>query len=337
MSQKNTINKVDLVVIIDTSSSLRDDAATISNVAEQVIENVTESYPCDLEITWLGIEGIWHGTPFSRTLRNYLINSGVNESELTGLKVSRSNGRNDPARGDGAGAIADACNHFDWRLGANRAIFYLGELGISSDNESLDLDQWEKAIAAAKSALVRVHSYRKSAGDNVAISEQTGGLSFIHPLDDQGWSSALLSVVAASFTPESYLGIDKYSPSFELICPQPSLGENQVETVAIAVTNKYSNITFRDVTVFLSAVTIDERTPVPNLPDEIPPILLQPNTPIYFGDIDPYNPDIEPVPTATIRPIQIETRGSISGEFWLNIDYSYSAEFSVKKQETVLV
>lgn len=335
MSNKNAINKVDLVVIIDTSSHLRDDAAIIGNVVTQVMKNISQSCPGDLQITWLGIEGIWHRTPFSRTLRNYLVNCGVNGSELTELKVNRSHGRNDPARGDGAGAIADLCQHFNWRLGSNRVIFYLGEFSISQENQSLDLDRWEKAIAVAKSSGVTVHSYLKSQGENLIekfpkISEETGGISFIKTLDNNSFSEALLSIISNSFTPEYYLETDKYAPSFELIFSKPSLGKNQLETVAIAATNNYTNITFRDVTVFLSAVTIDHITPVPNLPDDTTPIVLQPNTPIYFGDITPDHP-------STTRQIQIETRGNITGEFWLNINYTYSAEFVIKKLQTVVV
>jgi len=345
MTDTNTIPKVDLVAIVDTRTSLRADAEALSEAAETAIARTLDTCPCDLQVTWLGIEGIWQDTRFSRTLRNYLMgNCGVSDSELLRLKSPR-NTRNDPARGDGAEAIDYLCRYFNWRDRATRAIFYLGDGALGGGDRKpnpVDLELCDRAIAEAKSAGVVVHTYfavtdspyqEEFQADYARLAEQTGGLSYIAPLDDGGFAAVLEAAIRGSLSPSYSLEMTQPLPCFELITPKSRLGTNRSSTVAIAATNCYTNVTFRDVTVFLSAVTlgdgyaIADRTPVPNLPGEIPAIVLQPNTPIHFGDLPPYDPDTAASPAATTREIQVETRGNITGEFWLNIDYTYAAEF----------
>jgi hypothetical protein len=344
MTDSNTMPKVDLVVLVDTRAGLRADAEAVSEAAETAMAGTPQTGPRDLRVTWLGIEGIWQGTRFSRTVRNYLMaNCGVSDSELLRLKSPR-NTRNDPARGDGAEAIDYLCRYFNWRDRANRAIFYLGDgtLGGSDRGGLVDRELCDRAIVAAKSAGVVVHTYfgvgdgpdrEEFQRDYARLAEQTGGLSYIGPPDEGGFSAVLEAVIGGSLSTSYSLEMTKPLPCFELISPQSRLGTNRVETVAIAATNCHTNVTFRDVTVYLSAVTLGDgcaiagRTPVPNLPGEIPAIVLQPNTPIHFGDLPPFDPDVSPSPAATTREIRVETRGNITGEFWLNIDYTYSAEF----------
>jgi len=343
MTDNNTMPKVDLVAIVDTRTSLRADAEALSEAAETAIAAALEAGSCDLRVTWLGIEGIWQGTPFSRTLRNYLMgNCGVSDSQLLRLKSPR-NTRNDPARGDGAEAIDYLCRYFNWRDRANRAIFYLGDgaLGGGDRGGPVDRELCDRALVAAKSAGVVVHTYfaptdspyqEEFQADYARLAEQTGGLSYIAPLDDGGFSAVLEAVIRGSLSPSYSLEMTKPLPCFELITPRPRLGTNRESTVAIAATNCYTNVTFRDVTVYLSAVTVGDRTPVPSLPGEIPAIVLEPNTPIHFGDLPPFDPDASPSPAATTREIRVESRGNITGEFWLNIDYTYAAEFDHQGQ-----
>jgi hypothetical protein len=349
MTDNSTMPKVDLVAIVDTRTSLRADAEALSEAAETAIAAATEASPCDLRVTWLGLEGIWPDTRFSRTLRNYLMgNCGVSDSQLLRLKSPR-NTRNDPARGDGAEAIDYLCRYFNWRDRANRAIFYMGDgaLGGGDRGGPVDRELCDRAIAAAKSAGVVVHTYfgvtdslypEEFQADYARLAEQTGGLSYIAPPDDGGFSAVLAAVIRGSLSTSYSLEMTRPLPCFELITPQSRLGTNRTSTVAIAATNCYTNVTFRDVTVYLSAVTVGDRyaiadrTPVPNLPGEIPAIVWEPNTPIHFGDLPPFDPDASPSPAATTREILVETRGHVTGEFWLNIDYTYAAEFDYEGQ-----
>ncbi|MFH7028319.1 MAG: hypothetical protein ACHBN1_23700 [Heteroscytonema crispum UTEX LB 1556] len=57
--QNTTIPTVDLVIFIDTSSSMKDEAQALSSSAEAAIAAAKSSCPSDLRVTWLGIEGIW--------------------------------------------------------------------------------------------------------------------------------------------------------------------------------------------------------------------------------------------------------------------------------------
>ena len=54
--KSNNIHRVDLVVV-DTSPSMRDEAQALSNAAASAIASAKSSFPSDLRIAWLGIEG----------------------------------------------------------------------------------------------------------------------------------------------------------------------------------------------------------------------------------------------------------------------------------------
>jgi hypothetical protein len=63
---------VDLVVVIDTSASMRDEAADLSRAVDAAIEAARSLCPSDLRVTCLGIEGTFRATRFDKTVRNYL-------------------------------------------------------------------------------------------------------------------------------------------------------------------------------------------------------------------------------------------------------------------------
>src|SRR5688572_33432765 len=116
------IPRVDLVIAIDTSVSMKDEAVGLSEAAEAAIEAAKASCPSDLQVTWLGVEGTWDNTHFSRTIRNYLTQEcGVAEVDIRGRKRGMVKGGG--AQEDGARAIEDLASHFNWRPGAKRAVF----------------------------------------------------------------------------------------------------------------------------------------------------------------------------------------------------------------------
>ena len=63
---------VDLVIAIDTSVSVKAEAEGLSQAAETAIANARSHCPSDLRVIWLGIEGTWKNTQFTRTVRDYL-------------------------------------------------------------------------------------------------------------------------------------------------------------------------------------------------------------------------------------------------------------------------
>lgn len=78
---------VDLVIVIDTSVSVKAEAEGLSQAAETAIANARSHCPSDLRVIWLGIEGTWKNTQFERTVRDYLSKTcAIPESALKSRK-----------------------------------------------------------------------------------------------------------------------------------------------------------------------------------------------------------------------------------------------------------
>ncbi|MHC0062585.1 hypothetical protein ACWATR_06610 [Nostoc sp. UIC 10890] len=209
--QVNSIPTVDLVIVIDTSPSMKDEAQALSDAAMSAIASAKSNCPSDLRVVWLGIEGIWKGTNFDQTIRAYLTQkSKVSESKLRGRK--RGELKSAGAQEDAARAIEDISEYFDWREGAARAIFYLGDEALEGGGdktEQKDITAADLAIQKAKSAEVTVHTYFgtskskhqegiKTEYNRVATS--TGGQSFTDKDTISGFSAVLEKVICGSRT-----------------------------------------------------------------------------------------------------------------------------------------
>ena len=86
-NKTSSITQVDLVIIIDTSPSMKDQAELLSNSAASAIARSKSSCPTNLRVVWLGIEGTWKGTNFDDSIRAYLTQKcKIAESKLRGRK-----------------------------------------------------------------------------------------------------------------------------------------------------------------------------------------------------------------------------------------------------------
>ena len=112
-----TLAPVDVVIVIDTSASMADEAKGLSEVAAAAIEAAATSCPSDLRVEWFGLYAVWPKTHFDRRLHDYLMQE---------CQVAKSDLRH-RHREDGAPAVEDIAKHFNWRPNVNRAIFYLGD------------------------------------------------------------------------------------------------------------------------------------------------------------------------------------------------------------------
>ncbi|MCL6721786.1 hypothetical protein M8R21_40450 [Klebsiella sp. T2.Ur] len=63
--------KVDLVFIIDSSLSMKDEAEALCAKLESAIEEARKACPSDLRTDFLGIEGVFAGTKFNKTVRQF--------------------------------------------------------------------------------------------------------------------------------------------------------------------------------------------------------------------------------------------------------------------------
>jgi len=184
-----SLPQVDLVILTDTSPTMKTDAYAASQAAEAALANAQTRCPADVRVVWLGLEGRWRGTAFNQTLRTYLTEQcGVAAEALR----SRPRGAL-PAAGaqeDAARAIEDVSSHFDWRAIAQRHLLYLGDEALDGGGdrpEASDIAAADRAIQAARSVQVQVHTHlglSKSrhrdalAQEYARVATATGGLAF---------------------------------------------------------------------------------------------------------------------------------------------------------------
>ena len=200
---------VDLVIAIDTSPSMKNEAQALNQIAQTAIRNAKIRCPCNLRITWLGIEGIWKGTKFDRQVRAYLIREcGVSETALRSRK--RGTLKSAGAQEDGARAIADIIEYFNWREKAAKAVFYLGDEALDgggNKTERADFDAANIVIQKAQTAGVAIHTYfgtSKSkhrqgiASEYARLATDTGGQSFTDRDITKGFTGVLTQVICSS-------------------------------------------------------------------------------------------------------------------------------------------
>lgn len=200
---------IDLVIVIDTSPSMKDEARALSQIAQTAIRNAKIRCPSNLQITWLGIEGTWTGTEFKRTVRAYLTKKcQVKQTVLRSRK--RGNLKSAGAQEDGARAIADLIEYFNWREDAAKAVFYLGDEALDGGGdktERADIDAANIVIQKAQTAGVSIHTYfgtSKSkhrqgiASEYARIAINTGGQSFISQDTTKDFTSVLTQVICSS-------------------------------------------------------------------------------------------------------------------------------------------
>ena len=205
----NNIPSVDLVIVIDTSPSIKKEAQALNKAAQAAINTAKSSCPSNLKVTWLGIEGIWKGTQFKRTVRAYLTEEcKVSETDFRSRK--RGELKSAGAQEDGARAVADLVDYFNWRQDAAKAIFYLGDEALDgggSKTERTDIDSANVAIQKAQAKGVKVYTYfgtSKSkhrqgiASEYARLATDTGGEAFTDKDTLKGFSAVLTKVICSS-------------------------------------------------------------------------------------------------------------------------------------------
>ena len=209
--ESTTIPAVDLVVVIDSSVSMKDEADALNQAVAAAIEAAKTKCPSDLRVSYLGIEGTFKNTRFDTTVKNYLLGTAkADEAALRGRKKGTVAGGG--AQEDGARAIEDVTAHFDWRAGAKRAIFFLGDEafeGGGADIDQEDTDAANRSIALAKDKEVRVHTYLGTSGakekqrkaleaEYARVASETGGQAFTSKDALNGFQALLEKVICGS-------------------------------------------------------------------------------------------------------------------------------------------
>ena len=329
---------VDLVIVIDTSPSMRDEAVGLSQAAAAAIEIAESSCPANLRVTWLGIEGTWKGTNFNRTVRDYLTQElQVPESQLRGRKLGEV--KKHGAQEDGARMVEDVVTYFDWREDAAKAIFYLGDETLEGGGlyvTKQDIQAANLAINKAKAAGVIVHTYfgktksqkpKTIEQEYARLATETGGQAFTYGDRISGFERVLEKVICQSRPIFCQLNMLRPLPCFELGLSNQSLSSNGSETVYIKAVNCYSNLVFRDLTITLSAMLKRDGTELPKSQ-----VKIDPSSQITFGDL-PASEANNPEPSEIVRQVTVETQGITNGDYWFDINYSFKVEFPLQGRD----
>lgn len=216
---------LDLVVVIDTSGSMADESLDLSKDIDIAIQKALENCPSKLRVTFLGIEGTWDDTKFDQSASDYLKALGVPESRLQARKPFKEADGRDHAgnKEDLCRAVIDLSKYFDWRDGARRAVFVLGDEGMEGGGGVLTNTakiKNDEAIAVAQQEKVKVYTYQGTPDDSatnldrfpsvadrdrvtkeyVRLAEQTGGRSYIYTTGIANFSLVLQEILCDSLT-----------------------------------------------------------------------------------------------------------------------------------------
>ena len=207
--------KVDLVVLIDTSASMKDEAEALSKGMVTAIKDARKACPSDLRVQFLGIEGTFATTEFTKTARQYLTGIGVDAAQL----VARAHGgaKDSSAQEQIAPTVVDISRHFDWRAGAERALFVLGDESLDGGGLTIGakaVKATDRAIEAALAGKVKVHAYqttlplKPTPEQEKALTEEykrlalrTGGEYYINTQGLADFRKVLQDAICASRVP----------------------------------------------------------------------------------------------------------------------------------------
>jgi hypothetical protein len=217
----------DLVVVVGSSLSLRNEVVALNRAAESALEGFAAKSSTDLRTTWLGIEGTISGTRFDHRVRRYLLNEcGVPRNELR----SRRRGQVPLSHSDSARSLEDLVRHFDWRYGARRAVLFLGDRGLDSGTNQVTpktATAVDRVRDLAVQEKVTIHTYfgecdsmyrDKILSEYVRLARETGGLTMAAGDPDMqlpGFLEQVLNAKPGTISSPEALGAPSPAPSGE--------------------------------------------------------------------------------------------------------------------------
>ena len=321
--------KVDLVVLIDSSGSMSSAAVAVAAAAKDAINAAAKECPSDLRVVWLAVDGkkpganasgnlgSVGGTSFTQTHQQYLEGLGITgpfqQDALGGY----------PGQ-EGADAIADICNFFDWRASACKSVFYISDTALDGTYPPYDAPVTNAVAAAITNGVVLfAHKIILGSINNPAVKASydkltvlTGGSTYHGPVDKDQYVKLLKNAICNACGAEcKEVKLPEMKP-----CVSISWGDSDcdcfetddVEIAMISICNCYSNISFSNVRISYLHITMADGSPVPLMPDGTPSVQIIPVGPICFGTIEPCR---EGATNCVSREVVIRTRGAKSGKY----------------------
>lgn len=326
---------VDLVVLVDSSGSMGGTWEALGEAAAAGIEAAATTCEARPRVVWLFVDrsdtGVETGSlvpPFNQSHEQYLVAAGA-----TGPFAADGDGKLDDEQG--AKAIVDLANHFDWREGACRAIFYVSDELLDSLSKTLvdSRRAADAAIAAANKAGITVFTHLVEADGSIApgsanypelsqhykdLAEKTGGKARIGGKPSAEVYTELLRDAICNSCGEERC-VEAKLPDLKP-CIHLSWGDSEcdciesddIETLCIRVCNCYSNITFANLKISAVLVMDENGERVPTLPDGTPSVEVKPFGPLCFGNIGPC---VDGVETCVSREVVLMNRGARPGVY----------------------
>ncbi|EKS6645913.1 VWA domain-containing protein [Enterobacter hormaechei] len=245
---------LDLVIVIDTSRSMSDEAAALSGKIDATIAAATKKCPSKLRVTYLGIQGTWPGTKFDQSASDYLLSHGAKSGDLQARAPFKEPDGKDHSgnKEDLCRAVIDICNHFDWRENAMRSIFVLGDEGMDGGGGVLTdtaKAKNDEAIEAARNK-VRVYTYQGTPDQNSEdmyptladmdaitkeyerLATETYGRSYIYTTGFPDFELVLEQILCHSLEPLPSDQPDTHTSSCGSVCDQLPAIISSVNTLA---------------------------------------------------------------------------------------------------------
>jgi hypothetical protein len=246
---------LDLVIVIDTSTSMSDEAAALSSKIDTTIANASKKCPSKLRVTFLGIQGTCAGTKFDQSASDYLIAHGAQAGDLQARQPFKEPDGKDHSgnKEDLCRAVIDICKHFDWRDNAMRSVFVLGDEGMEGGGgvrTDAAVSKNDEAIATAKNNKARVYTYQGTPYQNSEdmyptladmdaitkeyerLANETFGRPYIYTAGFPDFELVLEQILCHSLTPLPNDKPDKHDSSCDSVCDQLPAIISSVNTLA---------------------------------------------------------------------------------------------------------
>lgn len=335
---------VDLVILIDSSGSMASAAKAVAAAAKDALEEADKECPSDLRVTWLAVDGSKTGANPAGDLGDITIHLAGTSFTQTHQQYLNSIGSSGPFQQDapqpagdtyypgeeGADAIADLANFYDWRPRACKSIFYISDTSLDAlDHSAVDDAAATNAatVANAHGVILFAHKIDPGGPSGPAVNASytnmcaaTGGSAYIGPVDTEKYKFLIKEAICKACGSEcKTLELPKVAPCVSIAWGDSDCDcfeTDDVETALVSICNCYTNISFQKVHISYFYVTMADGTPVPVLPDGTPSVQVIPIGPICFGDIGPCK---EGETNCVSREVVIRTRGAKSGKYKLMV------------------
>lgn len=336
---------VDLIVLVDGSSSMGGAWSAIGQAATGAVDAAVAKCGTKARVTYLFVDPA-DGSTYSGALGSTVFTKS-HEAYLRGLGYSGTFATEGEsplkfASEQGPEAIVDLCRHFDWREGACRSLLYVSDEVLSTINfrtPFASLAAANSAIAAAQTARVTLFTHFLGNGNvpftdpnrpsyqnhYTMLAAQTGGAAQIDTTLTTPTMTLYTTLISQAIckgcgaakcatlpAPDAHPCISIRWGDSDCDCME---GDDH-EALCLTVSNCYSNVTFSNVRIGYVIVVDVSGSLAPRLPDGSPSSWIYPTGPICFGDIGPC---VDGKPGSVSRDAVIINRGLPPGKWFVRI------------------